>query len=101
MRDVATKVGEYTVDRDAKAFCTLFAPGQLDQWIGKGRCVKVFAAGFKHGYEKSDFEIEEVKVDGDRASVKFKYGEVDFEKVDGNWYLETPEIDVPSGDGEQ
>lgn len=90
VRDIATKVATFTGKRDAKGLCGLFEPERIKAWVGKD-CVKIFKVALKEVPSAEQLKIEEIKRDGDKATVKYAYGDVQVAKIDGTWYLETPE----------
>lgn len=92
---VAEQLAKVTLAKDAKGFCALFAPRQIEKWLGNLSCVQVFGVGLRNPVDKSQFKIDKVKVDGDKATVTFGYGDVGFTKVDGKWYLDVPETKAP------
>jgi hypothetical protein len=92
VRVVANKLATYTTQKNVKGFCSLFVPSQLEDWLGSISCVKAFGPGLKRGQSSKLFEIKDITVDGEKATVKYGYGDVGFIKVDGKWYLDVPDV---------
>lgn len=90
VREIATKVATFTGKRDAKGLCGLFEPERMKAWVGKD-CVKIFKMAMKESPAPKNFKIKEIKRDGDKATVTYAYGDVQLARIDGTWYLETPE----------
>lgn len=91
VRDLAGKVETYTREGDARGFCGLFEQERMKAWVGRKGCVRIFSSAFRQRPDVQRLGIREVEVDGDRATVTSDFGTINFERIDGEWYLETPE----------
>lgn len=91
VRALAEKVETYAREGDAGGFCGLFEPERMKAWVGKKGCVRIFASAFKQRPEVAELGVKDVEVDGDDATVASDLGSMNFERIDGKWYLETPE----------
>lgn len=91
---VVTKLTTAATKGDAAAFCKMFEPSRLAAWIGEKRCIRIFKPALKQA-PKDGLKVESIDVDGDTATVKLASGETKLQKIDGKWYLETPDIGVP------
>lgn len=97
VRDLATKVKTFTAKRDAKGLCGLFEPERMKAWVGKD-CVKIFKLALREVPAPEQLKIEDISREGDKATVKYAYGDVQVSKIDGTWYLDTPEPRAPDPD---
>lgn len=89
---VAAKVREYTKTRDAAKMCSLFEPDRLAEFMSPDQCVTVFKRAMKNKPQADVFTIEGIDVDEDIAKVTFSFGDTYFQKIDGTWYLGTPDV---------
>ncbi len=96
VRALAGKVETYTREGDAKGFCGLFEPERMKAWVGQKGCVRIFTSAFKQRPEVGQIGIKDVEVDGDSATVTSEFGTINFSKIDGKWYLATPELKAPA-----
>ncbi|MDQ2700789.1 MAG: nuclear transport factor 2 family protein [Actinomycetota bacterium] len=79
---------------DAKTFCGLFEPSASEETFGSPEeCVEFFKPLLKQTEIRSQYKIENLQFDGDKAEVTFKNdsGTGVLVKVDGEWYIEIPE----------
>jgi predicted lipid-binding transport protein (Tim44 family) len=79
--------------KDAKKLCSLVDPVALKKRFGKTNgCVKQLNGAFQKATAAStDFDLENVTVEGNRAVAQTSRGEgydVHFKKVDGKWYID-------------
>lgn len=101
LRGKVAKLRQYTRETNAAGFCGLFEPNRLEDWIGRAECIKIFRPGLKNTPDSAEYRITDLKVEGDQAEVTFDYGTARFERIDGEWYIETPEIKPAAADPEQ
>lgn len=95
LQKAAAQFKKYTLNKNAKGICSLFEPTRMKAWIGDD-CVKIFKLGLRSVPKPALLKVKQIKVNGDKAEVEFGYGNINFQRIDGTWYLETPEVNPPT-----
>jgi len=94
VRTVVERMQEATRRSDAAAFCRLFEPAELKEWLGgPRRCIEIFRPALRSTPDL-DLRIESIEVEGNRATVKLNFGESRFQRAAGKWYIETPDLEA-------
>ncbi len=94
VEEVVAKLKAATQKADAAEFCSLFEPTRLKGWIGKKRCIKIFKPALKQSADLP-LKIDSIDIDGDQATVTVDGAESKLQRTDGQWYLETPDLELP------
>ncbi|MCO5315820.1 MAG: hypothetical protein M9938_06640 [Solirubrobacterales bacterium] len=97
VRELATRLKLYTLKQDPKGICRLFEPARMRAWLGKD-CVRIFKRSLKQVPTARQMQVKAVTTDGDRGAISFAYGEIGVTRIQGEWYLATPDTAAPDSE---